>query len=293
MHQHVAAAFFIHTNNWRNLMAKSSKTSDKTIQQAQSIVSDVQLLAGRCEKWQKNEYARSNKILYELLAKIQTAYMNASTSKELLKETVAQMKKDLTARKVRVQMNTVPLTLFVRYVFNNDRQQAMNYSRTIQAAISAKVAPGNLAAFIEKEGGVEMCKKKNPVTREAAKKQANIAKALVQVNEQLNDDFIKPLAVFKVPKQLIPAKANNDDLTLCLARTDGNGNVKIICIVPKSSSGVTNWAKNQMARLLMEKQDQASIASAAQAKNDAIDKAKKAASKSKKPTATVGELLAA
>jgi hypothetical protein len=275
-------------------MAKAkSKTSDITILKAQTIVDGVSIIAGEREQWQQNEYARSNKILYELLGKIQTAYMEASANKTLLAETVQQMKKAVQARKMRVQINTVPLTLFVRYVFNNDRQRAMNYSRTIQAAISAKNPPEKMAAFIEKAGGIEQCKKKVLVKPEAVAKKESIKQAMVQVDQQLSEQVIKPLATFKVSKNLIPAKTDADELTLCLARADASGNVSIICVVPKTSAAVTNWAKSQIARLMVENKDLVSKASIVEAKSEAIEKAKKAASKSKKPTATVGELLAA
>lgn len=274
-------------------MAKAkSKTSDKTILKAQAIVDGINAAADQREQWQQNEYARSNKMLYELLRSVHAEYLKACASKTLLIETVRQLKAQVQSKGIRVQINTVPLTLFVRYVFNNDRQRAMNYSRTIQAAISAEIKPENLAAFIEQAGGVEQCKKQTVVQPEALAKKESIKQALAQVDQQLSEDVIKPLATFKVSKNLIPAKADADELTLCLARTDASGNVSIICVVPKTSAAVTNWAKDQIARLMVANKDHVSKASTAEAKSEAIDKAKKAASKNKKPTATVGDLLA-
>ena len=112
-------------------MAKQA--SSKSLLSAQAIVSKADALVKQREDFEQNEYARSNKRLYEILAEVLAMYEDAKVSKTVLAETVKQMKDNLAVSKIRIQTNTLALTLFVRYVFRTDRQRSMNYSRTLQA----------------------------------------------------------------------------------------------------------------------------------------------------------------
>ena len=142
-------------------MAKATKTaSNNTILKAQAIVSVADGLVKKQQDWQQNEYARSNARLYAILAEVLKMYEQVKDDKQLRIETVKQMKNALTTTGVRIQMNTLAITLFVRYVFRTDRQRALNYSRTIQAALSEGIKAEDFAQFVEDNGGVEQCKRK-------------------------------------------------------------------------------------------------------------------------------------
>lgn len=88
-------------------------TSNNVILTAQAIVNKADALVKTREDWQQNEYARSNTRLYEILADVLRMYEQVKDDKQLRAETVKQMKQQLQANGVRVQMNTLAITLFV------------------------------------------------------------------------------------------------------------------------------------------------------------------------------------
>ena len=67
-------------------MAKS--ISNKSVMSAQAIVAKADTLVKQREDFEQNEYARSNKRLYEILADVLEMYEQASISKTILSETV-------------------------------------------------------------------------------------------------------------------------------------------------------------------------------------------------------------
>jgi len=77
-----------------------------------------------------------------------------------------------------------------------------------------------------------------------------------------------------------------------IGKADKQGNIKALGAVPAYSAGMTKWAKQQMALFLSQQQAQAKKEANAKQKDAALTAAKSAA-KSKTPTETVGELLAA
>jgi len=114
---------------------------------------ELDALVKERETFEREEYARSNQCLYEILTKVYRAYTQAKTSDSVLKDTVKQMKAVLQQSGERVQVNTLAINLFVRYVFRTSRQRAHNYSRTLQAAFAKGIAPEALPQFIADGGG--------------------------------------------------------------------------------------------------------------------------------------------
>lgn len=256
---------------------------------AQTIVATADQLVAQREQWQQNEYARSNARLYEILSSVLSMWQQVKDDKELRIETVKQMKAALTEAGVRVQMNTLALTLFVRYVFRTDRNRAMNYSRTLQAAIAAGIDSKDLADFIERSGGIEECKRKFTKSEAVLAKEQAIEQAMSLVEEQLTNSYNSPLATFKVSPNYV--KDLQSGYVIVLARADKKGEVRALATVPAQSEGVTKWAKQQMALYLSQQSAQAAKKAKAQRKTTAIA----AAAKSKTPTVceTVGDLVAA
>ena len=270
-------------------MAKQA--SSKTVLSAQSIVEKADALVKQRESFEQNEYARSNQRLYEILAQVLDMYEQASSSKTTLAETVKQLKAKLEANKVRVQTNTLALTLFVRYVFGTDRQRSMNYSRTLQAAIQQGISAKQLAQFIEDCGGVEQCKKQFAKSGTVVAKEASIANNMAFVDETLANAVLNPLATFKVANSFV-SETHNKDFVFVIGKADKQGNIKALGAVPAYSAGMTKWAKQQLALFFSKQQAIAEKGANAKRKDTAIAKAMSAV-KSKTPTETVGELLAA
>ncbi len=270
-------------------MAKS--ISNKSVMSAQAIVAKADTLVKQRKDFEQNEYARSNKRLYEILAEVLDMYEQARVSKATLAEAVKQMKANLEANKVRVQTNTLALTLFVRYVFGTDRQRSMNYSRTLQAAIQQGISAKQLAQFIEDCGGVESCKKQFTKSSVVVEKETSIANNMTLVDETLANAILNPLAEFKVANSFV-AETYNKDFVFVIGKADKQGNIKALGAVPAYSAGMTKWAKQQLALFFSKQQELAKKNANVKRKDTALANAKSAV-KSKTPTETVGELLAA
>jgi hypothetical protein len=268
------------------------QASNNVILTAQAIVSKADALVKTREDWQQNEYARSNARLYEILADVLRMYEQVKDDKQLRAETVKQMKRQLQAAGVRVQMNTLAITLFVRYVFRTDRQRAMNYSRTLQAALAEGVTAEQFAQFVEDSGGVEQCKKQYTKSEKVVAKEQAIADAMTLVEEQLASSEQMPLATFQTSASLV--EGLQDDYVFVMAKADSTGLVKALVTVPSHSAGVTKWAKQQLALFLSNETAAATKAAKSKRKTKAVEAAKQA-SKNKTPAAeeTVGDLIEA
>lgn len=273
-----------------NNMAK--KTSSKNDVQAQAIVGTIDLLVKQREDFEQNEFARSNKRLYEILSEVMKAFEKASETKALLVETVKQMKATLEAKQIRIQTNTPALTLFVRYVFRSDRQRSMNYSNTLQAAIQKGIKAEGLASFIEECGGVESCKKEFTKSKETLEKEQAIQTAMPLVKESLEESKLKPLATFKVPSEMV-AETYNKGFVFVIAKANRQGNIQALSVVPAHSKGMASWAEKELARFIV-KQKQASNKKVNSERKEERLLNVKGSIKRKTPTKlTVGELLAA
>jgi hypothetical protein len=274
-------------------MAKAAKAvSNKVVIKAQAIVAGADVLVQQREHWQQNEYARSNTRLYDILAEVLKMYEQVKDDKVLRGETAKQMKQQLSAAGVRTQANTLVLTLFVRYVFRTERQRALNYSRTLQAALSEGITADRLAGFIESCGGVEQCKKQFIKSAKVVDKETAIADAMPLVEEQLTERESQPLAVFNVPAEFV-ADTHDKDFMFVLAKADADGKVKALSAIPAQTAGMTKWAKQQLALFLCNKTAAATKSAKAKRKENAISNAKSAKEKSPAASETVGDLIEA
>ncbi len=256
-----------------------------------TLISTLDGLVTEREKFEKEEYARSNKRLYAILGEIYKNYLLIKQNADGYKDAVKKMTAKLKSEGERVQTTTVVITLFVRYVFRTDRQRAFNYSRTLQAALAKKIDAEKLAEFIEAKGGVEECKRDFSKKPETLKKEQDIAEKLPLVEEQLADEETCH-SEFKVSPEWVQ-KTHGEELTFLVGKTDKKGNMRVMSVVPGYSKGMANWAKKQLAIFLMEQQAVSQKQGKAKRKDKAITSAIDAAKKNNSSTETVGELLAA
>ena len=251
-------------------MAK--KLSSNTVSsEVQAIVSKADALFAQREHFEQNDYARSNASLYALLAEVKNMYEHASSDPKLLAEIVREMKAKLQTENVKVQTNTLALTLFVRYVFRTDRQRSMNYSRTIQAAIQQNIHSENLAEFISDNGGVEACKKAFTKSQKVIEKEALLAQTIPLVDEALAAAMANPIGHFKVEPNLVE-RVYDEDFVFVLGKADKQGNVHALTTIPAYSASVTKWAKQQLALFNIDQQAIAEKNAKADRKNQAIKK---------------------
>lgn len=267
-----------------------AKQKQFTISSA-TLLSTLDGLVSERENFEKEEYARSNKRLYAILAEIYKNYLLIKKNKEGYKDAVKKMTARLKSEGERVQTTTVVITLFVRYVFRTDRQRAFNYSRTLQAALAKEIAAEKLAEFIEAAGGVEECKRQITKKPETLKKDQDIANKLPLVEEKLADEEIC-LSEFKVPPEWVQ-KTHGEELTFLVGKADKKGNMRVVSVVPGYSKGMATWAKKQLAMFLLEQQVASEKHGKVKRKDKAINTAIDAAKKNNSATETVGELLAA
>jgi hypothetical protein len=284
-------------------MINSKSVSNSVLLKAQAIVDNANKLVKTREDWQTNEYARSNKRLYDILAEVLSMYEQVSgeENEDLRRETVKQMKQQLTEAGVRIQTNTLTLTLFVRFVFRTDRQRALNYSRTLQAAISEGINADKLAEFVDNCGGVEQCKKQFTKSEKVLAKERAIDTAMELVEGHLETAEKKPLATFKVDASFV-ADTHDKDFVMVLAKAEADGTVKVLAAVPAQSEGYAKWAKQKLALFLSGHINVADKATKSKQKTSAVDAAKAAAiagakeavtSTGRAATETVGDLIAA
>lgn len=270
---------------------KKVNTRDKSPVGAPNIVGEMKRLAAERDDFEKNEFARSNARLYQILGEAYGQYKLAKTTDKLLKETVKSLVAILKAEGSRVQTNTLAINLFVRFVFRSDRQRAYNYSRTLQAAYAKDIKPADLPAFIEAEGGVEQCKKTVTKSVKTKAKEQTIANAMPLVEEMIAGDAGARIGQVSVASEMV-ADSCDEEMTFLIGKANKRGEIDIVSVVPGFSKGAANWAKKQLAMYLAVNQ----VAAEKQAKNTrkeaSITKAVKVAKKSSSATETVGELLA-
>lgn len=270
-------------------MAK--QVSAQSAVKVSTLMVELDALVKERETFEKEEYARSNAKLYEILTKVYRAYKAAKGSDSVLTETVRQMKSVLQQSGERIQTNTLAINLFVRYVFRTSRQRAHNYSRTLQAAYAKGIAPAALPQFIADGGGVEECKKDFVPGPKAQERKAKIASALDMVNEQITNSELC-LAELKVPAEWV-AGTHGEEMTFLVGKADKSGKVRVTSVVPTYSKGMANWARTQLALFLAEQQAVAQKSAKTKRKDAAITAVAKKAKKNNSASETVGELLAA
>jgi hypothetical protein len=216
------------------------------------IVEKLDQLSVEREHYEANELLRSNQRLYTLLGEVLTLYYTANTSETLLRDTIKVVKARLTERGIRVQRNSVALTLFVRYMFNSDRQRSLNYSRALQAAAQAKIQPEDFARFVDDNGGIEECKRKVAISAEALEKRQAVQSAEVDAEIAIELFKDEPIATFNVELSDI-----GDDykkgLMFIAAQVEDDGTVNALYLVPAYNAFVERWAKQKLAKKFADK----------------------------------------
>jgi hypothetical protein len=220
------------------------------------FVTEFDKLAAERLVFEKTEYAASNARLYAILAEIYEHYLSASVTKSLLASTVKALKARLKEQGVVTQGNSLAVSLFVRYVFPDvQRQRIQNYTRSIQAAVAAKVEVAEFANFVISKHGVEACKKDFvPSAKTVTKKQAIEANMPI-VNTLLAELDTSPAAVLDVSDDFT-TELDDNELTILIGKTGKDGKVKVYTAVPAQGKGVSKWAKEHLALYIAKQNGQ-------------------------------------
>lgn len=274
-------------------MTKFNKTAQQNAVKASAYLQQIDEICKARIDFEQNELARSNKRLYEILARVQRLYEEAASSKGALKDTVLVLTQRLEEMGARIQSNTNALALFVRYVFNTERQATHIYARAIQYAISEGIEADGLAEFIAKAGGIDGCKKQAKPSEKAAEKKQTIEKTMPLVNELLDGHTAPSLGEVTVPPRLVE-KTYQNGFTILIGKADKAGKVNVLSVVPAQSKAVIDWAKNELALYMSKQQQDDSQLAKVNSKDEAIDAAVNAAiSKMQLGEATLAEVMEA
>jgi hypothetical protein len=212
-----------------------------------------------------------------------------------MKETLNCMRTELTKRGMRIQRNTTALGLFIRYVFNSDRQSTYVYQRALQYLLSKNISPNDAIKFINDMGGIDHCFKRYQPSETQIQNRSKITEAMSLVDEVLNPNSSQSIGKLKVPAFFVE-QTSKDELTLLIARSDTKGNINVLTVVPKMTKGMLALAKKELALFLSKQHEAATTKQRIARKDSTIEKAVANATKARQKkvaagTATVEEAL--
>lgn len=228
-------------------MKKLFTPSATNVAFANDAVATLDALRAKRITWEATDYKKANEGLYDLLAQCKKLFdeqfvkATDDNRKTLRMDLEAKLKAD----GLKAQRNTTTLTMFVRYVFGNDRKRAHAYTYVIKAAISYEVAAENLPAYITNEGGIEEIKRKMVVKEETLQKRAELAKAQEAVVADLEVAKIKPLATVKLGNI-------KGDYAVLVAKPNVNGNTDIIGVLGDVNEALYNALLKKLAKQHVE-----------------------------------------
>lgn len=271
------------------MTTKQKTIGDKAAVKASAMILELDKLAAVRKEFEDTDWARTNQKLYSILGDVYARYDEAAANADLQKMTVKALMEILKKRGDRVQQNTPALSLFVRYVFNSDRQRIYTYARAIQAAKSSGVEPKNFVDFVNEAGGIEECKAKVTPNAKLLQKQQQIAEAMPLVEEILAKDGSTVLAEFKVDSKLVDS-IKDRGVAFMVGTCDADGNIKVRSVIPAYSEGFEKWAKEKMAEHLYVNKAESNKKSAELDMEITLEQALAVINKANVGTIKVGEL---
>lgn len=218
------------------------------------------------EKFETETLARSNKELYGILGDVYKLFVDASADLSCLKDTVKQMKAELSKRNIKVQSNSPALTVFVRYVFNSDRKRAYNYTRTLMAAIQANAPYSKIADFIESKGGVEECKKNFVKKPETLAKELALKEATVEVAATL--ETMNAAESVQLPNTTVHL-SDSCKFAFVIARQLADNKFELLRAIPSTTKVMENSALKALAQDLLKQREVAKEAAKTKKKEKA------------------------
>jgi len=270
-------------------MAKKITTVAVDNTQATLIVGRANELSAQRETFETTTLARTNKELYGILSKVYQLF-NDAVAENCIKESLKLMKDELAKRNVKVQRNSPALTVFVRYVFNSDRKRSYNYTRTLMAAAQAKIAPKNLAEYIESNNGVEEIKRTASKSEETLQKEKKLSTAIIEVEEELG--AMQPIISVNLPNTSVTL-SDGAKYAFVVARVAANGEFELLRAVPTTTKGMHSTAIKEMAKQLVDKQAEFETTQKKAADKSTTAKASESLRLKDAAIATVAELEAA
>ena len=228
-------------------MATTFNPSAANVAFASTTVATLDALRAQRITWEATDYKKANEGLYDLLARCLDLFNNkfVVATEDDRKTLRLDLEAKLKADGLKTQRNTTTLTMFVRFVFGNDRKRAHAYTYVIKAAISHAVTADNLATYIANEGGIEEIKRKMVVKEETLQKRVELAKAQEAVVADLEVAKIKPLATVKLGNI-------KGDYAVLVAKPNVDGDVDIIGVLGDVNEALYNALLKKLAKQHVE-----------------------------------------
>ncbi len=188
------------------------------------IVQQLDCLSKAREQWEATDFKKANQGLYQLLSEclavFNAQYVKANKAAQAALR--AELTSKLTAAGVRVLATSSTLTMFVRFVFNSDRNRAHGYSKVLLAAIAEGVEAKDLPEFIIAAGGVEEIKRREVTSPEAIAKQQKIEVAMADVKLEVE------MAAAVAPIATVEIEDVTGSYALLLVKTKVDGTVDVV-----------------------------------------------------------------
>ena len=225
-------------------MTTTFTTSIKNITFVNNTVQQLDDLRTRRVSWETTDYKKANDGMYALLADTLAIYdenfLKATDQerKDLRKELEEKLKAD----GIKVQRNTITLTMLVRYVFGSDRKRAHGYAYVLKAAVSQQVAANALPAYIAEQGGIEEIKRKMVQSEKAKQRLAEIEQAKTEVLVELDQAAVNPLAKVKL-------SGLTGKYVILLAKPDVDGDASIVGALSDVEESLYNALIKKMAKV--------------------------------------------
>lgn len=258
----------------KTIVGKRAIAQIKSQQFANDIVQQLDALSKTRENWETTDYKKANQGLYQLLSEclavFNAQYVKADKASQnaLRKELTTK----LTAAGVKVLTTSSTLTMFVRFVFNTDRNRAHGYANVLLAAIEAGIDAKDLPDFIIEAGGIEEIKRRQVKSATAIANQVKLDAAKAEVKHEVEiASAMTPLATVAI-----------DDLTgsyaLLLVKPKLDGTADVVGTLSDLPDALVNSLIGRMAKARVQetlkaeaiaKADQDILAASLSASNDA------------------------
>lgn len=237
----------------KSVSTNQTSTQAAALAFATATVQKLDALAKRREEWEATAFTKANEGLYAILAECQEIYvekfLNAGETDQ--KALRADLKARLEAAGVKVQSNTMTLTMVVRFVFGSDRKRAHGYNYVIKAAISHEVTPQELPSWIKANGGIEEIKRKNVISDEALANREKREAALDEVKSSAETAAIDPLGCVEFSESL-----SLGEHAVLVVQPNADGTASVVAVLPEADNAVIQALYKKIARVNLKVQEE-------------------------------------
>jgi hypothetical protein len=201
----------------------------KTKQQTANFIEHANDLATKHEYYVSEFVTRGHQELYKILAALYEIHLAIEMSEET-EYTIKVLREELRKKhSIKTSPKTSNLAIVIRYVTRASAKTVCIYKRVLSAAVEAKIAPENLAAFITKNGGIDKCGK--AIVDAEMQKQQNEQLKIYKKAIWQHVETSAPIAVVNFPNGKVPSKPGAVDVKFTHLICNYNNATKLLEVV--------------------------------------------------------------